>query len=163
MTSGGHVRAILLLILILGCSSRKFYQGPELSQELRRNEAALGLVLISMESDFEQKVNFLNKAKKISRDTFILNNLTEKMKELKASKDSVVSRTNYLKRLNQKLLEAVSEKYKIREGDATFNAVEDFAEDKGRELGVLKNDILNYQKSAEEFEDLAQYTLLVMN
>ncbi len=155
------MKTILLLILIMGCASRRFYRGPEIVQELKINEAALGLVMVNLQTDFETKQLFLNDVRKKRHDKFIMQSLNKKFQELKVSKETVLRRTSYIKNLNERLQEEVSEKEKIREGEHAFNAIEDFASDKNRQLAILQKEFANYEKTAEEFENLALHTRIV--
>ncbi len=157
------MKTVLLLILLLGCAARKFYQGPEVAQELRINEAALGLVMVNLQTDFETKQNYFHEVKKKTHDKFIMQSLNLKFRELEETKEMVLRRTAYLKGLNGKLLDKVSEKEKIREGEPAFEAIESFASKKVRQLEILQKEYANYEKTAEEFENLAFYTRMVKN
>jgi hypothetical protein len=155
------MKTLLLLFILLGCSSNRFYQGPAVAQELRINEAALGLVMVSLQTDFEAKQTFFNNVRKISRDQFIMRSLNVKFRELKLSKEALMETTSYIKDLNEKLLKRVSEKDKIREGDPAFRAIENFAVDKEGQLAKLQKEYVIYEKTADEFENLAYYTRMV--
>lgn len=87
------MKTILLLILITGCAARRFYQGPEIAQELRINEAVLGLVMVNLQTDFEAKKFFMKNVQSKTHDKFIVQSLNEKFRELQASKEIVLKRT----------------------------------------------------------------------
>lgn len=154
---------LLSLFFLTSCSVARYYQGPAVSQELRKNATSLELVMATVESDFEQKVNFVEQFQLKGKDPFIKENLDQKLGEMKAKREAVIRRMGYIRNLNNGLLGKVEKKSKITEGDPIFNAIENFADDKNRELSVLMKEFANYQKASEEFEKLAFFTRMVKN
>ncbi|MFL5786050.1 MAG: hypothetical protein ACJ76H_15640 [Bacteriovoracaceae bacterium] len=155
------MRALLILIFLTGCSVARFYQGPAVSQELRKNETSLGLVVNQVESDFQQKANFVDNFHEKGKDPFIMKNLDMKLEEMKTHREIVIRTTDQIRKLNDHLLTKVEDKKKIREGDPAFKAIEDFADKKDEALSELLKEVANYKKSSEEFEQLAFFTKLV--
>jgi len=157
----GHMRLLFLCFFLIGCSSTRFYQGPAVSQELRKNATSLELVMATIETDFEQKENFLEQFQVKGKDPFIKEGLDQKLSEMKQKRQAVINRMSHIKELNDGLLGKVEKKKKITEGDPVFKAIENFADDKDRELSVLMKEFANYRKASEEFEKLAFFTRMV--
>jgi hypothetical protein len=155
------MKALLILIFLTGGSVARFYQGPAVSQELRKNETSLGLVVNQVESDFQQKASFVDKFHEKGKDPFIMKNLDLKLEEMKTHREIVMRTTDQIRKLNDHLLTKVEDKKKIREGDPAFKAIEDFADKKDQALSELLKDVANYKKSSVEFEQLAFFTKLV--
>lgn len=155
------MRVLLLLVLLTGCSVTRFYQGPAVSTELRKNEKNLSLVAVSVEEDFKQKSTFMSQFQKKGKDTFIMENLDEKLVELKERKLSLISKADALLKANNDLLEQVGDKNKITEGDPVFRDLENFATKKDQALLDLMKELAAYKKTSKEFEKLAFFTKMV--
>ena len=155
------MRILILLFLLTGCSVTRFYQGPAVSQELKKNETSLELVKETLEADYEQKEDFLEQFQVRGKDPFIKEGLDQKLTEMRLKREAVLQRMSHIKELNSGLLGKVEKKSKISEGDPVFKAIENFADDKDRELSVLMKEFTNYKKASEEFEKLAFFTKMV--
>lgn len=152
---------LLFFLFLIGCSSTRFYQGPAVTHELRKNATSLELVLANIESDFKQKEEFLEKFQVKGKDPFIKEGLSQKLYEMKLRRETFMNKMSHIGELNSGLLGKVKEKKKISEGDPVFEAIESFADTKDRELAVLMKDFANYRKASEEFEKLAFFTKMV--
>ncbi len=152
---------LLALLLFTSCSTARYYQGPAVSQELRKNATSLELVIVSVESDFNSKKQFMDQFHNNGKDPFIMENLDQKLAEMEAKREVVISRTAHIRNLNGELIKKVGDKTKIKENDPVFNEIETFASDKDKELNVLMRDFANYRKASEEFEKLAFFTKMV--
>jgi hypothetical protein len=152
---------LLSLFFLTSCSVARYYQGPALTQELRKNATSLELVMATIETDFEQKETFLEQFQVKGKDPFIKENLDQKLDEMKGKREAVIRRMSYIRNMNNGLLSKVENKSKIKEGDPVFREIENFADDKDRELSVLMKEFANYQKASEEFEKLAFFTRMV--
>jgi hypothetical protein len=159
----GFVKTLLMLILLTGCSMARYYQGPAVTQELKKNETNLGLVVASIEADFQQKQTFMDQFHEKGKDPFIMQNLDQKMDELNLQRNLVMQKSESIRQLNGKLMKKVGDKSKIREGDPVFSAIEDFAENKNEVLTELMKEFVTYKKVSEEFEKLAFFTKMVKN
>lgn len=155
------MRLLILCFFLAGCSMTRFYQGPAVSQELKKNATSLELVKATIETDFEQKETFLEQFQLRGKDPFIKEGLDEKLSEMRLKREAVLQRMSHISQLNNGLLGKVEKKSKISEGDPVFKAIENFAEKKDRELSVLMKDFVNYKKASEEFEKLAFFTRMV--
>ncbi|MES2528400.1 MAG: hypothetical protein V4598_15050 [Bdellovibrionota bacterium] len=152
---------LLALLFISSCSSARYYQGPAVSQELRKNATSLQLVVASVDTDYFSKQEFLNQFQQRGKDPFITENLNRKLAEMEMKREAVISRTDHIRNLNGELIRKVGSKSKIRENDPVFEEIETFATDKDKELNVLMKDFANYKKASEEFEKLAFFTKMV--
>ena len=152
---------LLALLLLSSCSVARYYQGPAVSQELRKNATSLELVIASVETDFNSKKQFMDQFHNNGKDPFIMENLDQKLAEMEAKREVVISRTSHIRNLNGELIRKVGDKTKIKENDPVFNEIETFASEKNRELNVLMRDFANYRKASEEFEKLAFFTKMV--
>lgn len=155
------MRTLLLLFLLTGCSVTRFYQGPAVSAELANNEKSLAIVVESVNSDFAQKSAFMGKIHERAKDPFIMENLDQKLIELKERKQVLVTKTESLLKANNQLLREVSRKNEIKEGDPIFRSLENFADKKDEAIGELMKDLAAYRKSSAEFEKLAFFTKMV--
>ena len=158
------MKVILLFLLVLAsCSMVRFYQGPALSQELRKNATSLELVATAVESDFQQKVTFFSRYQEKGHDSYIKTNLREKLRELEQGKLAVLHQADHLRELNDGLLRKVADRKVIREGDPDFMAIESFAGNKDQAVNSLINEYGKYQRISAEFEKLAFFTRMVKN
>lgn len=155
------MRTLLLLLLLTGCSVTRFYQGPAVSAELAKNEKSLAIVVESVTSDFAQKSAFMTKIHERGKDPFIMENLDQKLTELKARKQILITKTESLLKANNQLLLEVNKKNEIKEGDPVFKNLETFADKKDVAIGELMKDLAAYKKSSAEFEKLAFFTKMV--
>lgn len=161
-TSGVNMKVLLLgLFFLTSCSVARYYQGPAISQELRKNATSLEIVMTTIETDFEQKETFMEQFQVRGKDPFIKENLDQKLDEMKEKREVLLRRMSHIRNLNNGLLTKVENKTKITEGDPIFKAIETFADDKDRELSVLMKEFANYRKASEEFEKLAFFTKMV--
>jgi hypothetical protein len=152
---------LLALLFLTSCSTARYYQGPAVSQELRKNATSLELVIASVETDFKAKEEFMGKFHIKGKDPFIMENLDQKLAEMNAKREVVISRTAHIRKLNGELIQKVGNKFKIKDSDPVFQEIETFASDKDKELNVLMRDFTNYRKASEEFEKLAFFTKMV--
>ncbi len=152
---------LLFLLFLSSCSTARYYQGPSVSQELRKNATSLELVIASVETDFKAKEQFMDQFHSRGKDPFIMENLDQKLAEMNAKKEVVISRTAHIRKLNGELIQKVGNKSKIKDNDPVFKEIEEFASDKDKELNVLMRDFANYRKASEEFEKLAFFTKMV--
>ncbi len=156
------MKSYLLALLLLGsCSTARYYQGPAVSQELRKNATSLELVIVSVETDFNAKKAFMDQFHTRGKDPFIMENLDKKLAEMEAKREVVISRTAHIRNLNGELIKKVGAKSKIKENDPVFEEIETFASDKDKELNFLMREYVNYKKASEEFEKLAFFTKMV--
>jgi hypothetical protein len=159
---GANMRALLVLVFLGGCSLGRYYQGLAVSQELRKNATSLELVIASVETDFEQKEQFLDQFHVKGKDPFIKENLDQKLKEMNLRRE-VIEKSAHIRNLNNGLLNKIENKSKIKESDPEFRAIENFANNKDKELSFLMKEFSSYKKASEEFEKLAFFTRMVKN
>ena len=159
---GAIMKKILLsLLLITSCATKRFYQGPAVTQELRKNATSLELVITSIESDFKEKQTFLKRFEVKGKDPFITENLETKLAEMNMKREAVLAKSFNIREENNSLLHKVENKSKIKEGDSEFRAIENFAVKKDQELSGLIKEFGEYRKASAEFEKLAFFTRMV--
>lgn len=159
---GAIMKTILLsLLLITSCATKRFYQGPAVTQELRKNATSLELVITSIESDFNEKASFLKRFEIKGKDPFITENLENKLAEMNLKREAILSKSFTIRDENNGLLHKVENKSMIKEGEPEFRAIENFAESKDKELSGLIKDFSEYRKASAEFEKLAFFTRMV--
>ena len=73
---------LLALLFLSSCSTARYYQGPAVSQELRKNATSLELVIASVETDYKSKKEFMHQFHNTGKDPFILENLDNKLAEM---------------------------------------------------------------------------------
>ncbi len=154
-------KILLSLLLITSCATKRFYQGPAVTQELRKNATSLELVITSIESDFKEKQTFLKRFEVKGKDPFITENLETKLAEMNMKREAVLAKSFNIREENNSLLHKVENKSKIKEGDSEFRAIENFAEKKDQELSGLIKEFGEYRKASAEFEKLAFFTRMV--
>lgn len=155
------MKFLLLLLLVTGCSVTRFYQGPSVAEELKKNEQGLSLVIAKVEDDFRQKQEFVGRFEKTGNDPFIQDSLATMLQELEVRKNVLSSRADQILSRNGDLIEEIGDKKKIGENDPVFERLEEFARTKDQSLQEIMNELFAYRKAAQEFEKIAFFTKLV--
>lgn len=148
------MRYLILLFILSGCSTSRFYSSSALSEELKKNEMGLMLITDTLLADYQQNEKLLSELKKQTQSPFIIENLDQKLGLIASQKESFLKVTSHLRKKNEKLIRKVNGKEKIRQGDPIFREIENFAEDKNKEQVELIQELEKYQKASEEFKQL---------
>lgn len=150
----------LLLFIITGCSTTRFYRAADVSHELKNNSQQLTYLTAKVENDFQDKEAFYQNYYKESsnKDNYILGDLAYRLNDLKLKRDSILSRSHTIKKINDSLLSKMERKKKIQEGDPIYQDIEAFAVITQRDAKKLYEDYAVYKKTSNEFAKFAMFT-----
>ena len=150
-----------VLFLITGCSTTtRFYHAADVVHELKNNSQQLTYVAAKVKSDFEDKELFFEKYSnhRTKNNTFILEDLAYRLKDLKQKRDKIVANSMFIKKANDSLLNKVSIMQKISENDPVYQDIEDFSVITHRDAKKLYEDFETYKTSSNEFVSVAMFT-----
>ena len=150
----------LLLFLITGCSVTRFYHAADVSHELKNNSQQLTYMAAKVENDFQDKEAFYQNYYKESpkKDSYILGDLAYRLNDLKMKRDSILSKSMTIKKINDSLLSKIETKKKISENDPEYQDIEAFAVITQRDAKKLYEDYAVYKTSSNEFATFAMFT-----
>lgn len=150
----------LVLFLLGGCTVARYYQASDVSLELKKNSQQLTALTFQVERDFSDKEAFYENYYKENpkKDNFILGDLAYRLNDLKIRKDSILSKSQSIKKVNDELLTKIQNKKRIQETDPEYQDIEAFAVINQRDAKGLFEDFSKYRSASNEFATFALFT-----
>lgn len=154
------MKLLFLLFLSVGCSVAKFYRAPEVKQELQKNAVHLETLTALVEQDFLDKQTFLKKyaEENKGKSNFVLEDLAWRLNNMKEKKELILSKTAYIKEANSELLNVLSAKKVVKEGEPEFKKIESFSKISSTDGKELLSDYHRYKDASEDFVKFALIT-----
>lgn len=150
---------LVFLLLILSCSTTKYYKVPELQAELIKNAEQLKYIEQSVSSDFSRKLRLLKNFRSRSRKNHYLSEkLNWRIKEMKSKKSSLQEIGSRIKEANQELLTGIKDRNKISERDPIFEKIEIFGDKTTAEARELFQAFDEYRSSSASFTKIMLFS-----
>lgn len=148
------------MVLITGCGVSQFYKAPEVSQALMKNSQQLETIKVNVENDFLDKQAFYKQfqAKNKNKNAFVMEDLTWRLTDLKAKRDSVLAKSAAIKKVNDDLLTHIGEQEKVVESDPLFKEIKSFEKLKEEQAGPLITEYEKYKAASTEFTRFVIFT-----
>lgn len=148
------------MLLIGGCTRIRYYQASDVRHELRQNSRKLDLMQTNIEKDFLEKVAYFQfYTSRPEQNEFFRDDLAYRIQDLEVKKDSLMAHTTYIKDKNDNLLDQLADKKKIKQSDAAFEDIEEFAHSTQKDANALFRDYAKYVNASEDFMRFALITL----
>ncbi len=150
----------LVLFLLGGCSVSRFYHAADVSHELKKNSDQLTWMAAKVENDFQDKEAFFKNFHKESpnKESYIVGDLAYRLNDLKLKRDHILSKSMFIKKVNDGLLQKMEKKSKIQETDPVYKEIEDFAVITQNDAKKLFEDFGKYKAASNEFATFAMFT-----
>lgn len=147
------MKLIILFILLLGCTTSRYYHADDVAHHLRDNAAQIEGLALSVDQDYQQKKTIFSELIKMNakKNAFIYDDLNWRMKNLGVKRKIFIERLQYFGEQNKTLLKQVSQKTSISEKDPEFKKIEKFSEGNTSVAERIVKDFKAYQEASEEF------------
>lgn len=143
---------LLFLLLILSCSTTKYYKVADLQLELNRNAEQLRYIEQSVSSDFRRKLSLFEKfSPRLKKKNFLTQELNWRLKEMEMKKRSLIKIGHRIKNKNQSLLDGISGRKRISDNEPIFRKIEDFGSNTTVEAQALFEAFDEYRSASASF------------
>lgn len=114
----------------------------------------------TVESDYADKAAYYKKYTEETgnKNTFILQDLGWRLEDMKAKKEAVVAKSEYINSVNEQLLLELKNKKSIKEKDPAFKKIESFSNAIVKDANDLYQDYTSYKTASEEFGNFAMFS-----
>jgi hypothetical protein len=143
---------LLYLLLILSCSTTKYYNAADLKRELSKNAEQLRYIEQSVSSDFNRKVSLYESLRpRMRKNRRISKELGLRLKEMENKKSSLLVIGSRIKKANESLLNGVSQRKRISDREPIFKKIEHFGDNTTHEARKLFDAFDEYRTSSARF------------
>lgn len=149
----------LFLLLILSCSTTKYYNVADLQKELQQNAQQLTYIEQSVALDFNRKLKLYEKySPRVKQSDFLFHELSWRIEEMESRKTSLLEIGARLKDANQSLLKGISGKKRISEREAIFEKIESFGDKAAQEAQDLYTAFDEYRSASANFTKIMLFS-----
>ena len=149
----------LFLLLILSCSTTKYYKVADLQIELEKNAQHLNYIEQSVTSDFGRKLKLYDKfSPRVKRSDFLSHELSWRLKEMEDKKRFLLQVGARIRSANQSLLEGIAGRKTISDREPIFEKIEAFGDNTAREAQELYVAFDEYRSASASFTKIMLFS-----
>jgi len=150
---------LLFLLLILSCSTTKYYKVADLQLELTRNAEQLRYIEQSVSADFDRKLGLFEKfSPRLKKSDYLSQELGWRIKEMESKKSDVLSIGARIKEANQELLKGINGKDQVSDREPIFQKIEAFGDSTTEEAKELFSAFDEYRSASASFTKIMLFS-----